>query len=219
MEKLFYMVKFKLNVPVIGILRGIERNFFSRVMEASFQSGLESIEVTMNTEGALHMVAENRSRVPQGGLLGMGTIRNQEEAKNAINAGSMFLVTPNYDAQVIEYADSRGIPVIAGALTPTEVYAAWRSGAAMVKVFPCQAMGGPQYIKDIRGPFDHIPMVAVGGVTTENLTAYITAGAQAVGVSSSLFGQSALAEKNIDLLTVNVKNFIKNYLEIKQKLD
>jgi len=89
----------------------------------------------------------------------------------------------------------------------------------MVKVFPCQAMGGPQYIKDIRGPFDHIPMVAVGGVTTENLTAYITAGAQAVGVSSSLFGQSALAEKNIDLLTVNVKNFIKNYLEIKQKLD
>lgn len=213
------MVKMKLNVPVIGILRGIERSFFSSVMEASFQSGLESIEVTMNTEGALDMVAENRSRVPQGGLLGMGTIRNQEEAKNAINAGSMFLVTPNYDAQVIEYADSRGIPVIAGALTPTEVYAAWRSGAAMVKVFPCQAMGGPQYIKDLRGPFDHVPLVAVGGISTKNLTAYITAGAQAVGVSSSLFGQSALAEKNIDLLTVNVKNFIKNYLEIRQKLD
>lgn len=85
------MVKMKLNVPVIGILRGIERSFFSSVMEASFQSGLESIEVTMNTEGALDMVAENRSRVPQGGLLGMGTIRNQEEAKMRLMQAPCFL--------------------------------------------------------------------------------------------------------------------------------
>jgi 2-dehydro-3-deoxyphosphogluconate aldolase / (4S)-4-hydroxy-2-oxoglutarate aldolase len=213
------MVKLKLNVPVIGILRGVEASFFSSVMETSFQEGLESIEVTINTENALNMVATNRARVPQGKLLGMGTIRNREEAKNAINAGAMFLVTPNYDPEVIKYANSHRIPVIAGALTPTEIYAAWRSGAAMIKVFPCQAMGGAQYIKDLRGPFDQIPLVAVGGVTAENLPAYISAGVQAVGVSSSLFGRSALAEKNIALLAVNVKNFIKNYLELKQKLD
>jgi len=195
-------------MPVIGILRGVEADFFCQVMAISFAAGLQAIEITMNTEGAVEMVSENRALVPKGKLLGMGTIRNLEEARRAIDAGAMFLVAPNFDSSVIEYAVSQQVPIIAGALTPTEVYAAWSAGAAMIKVFPCQAMGGASYIRDLRGPFDHIPLVAVGGVDQENIGEYFQAGAQAIGVSSALFGRQALADQNIAMLSQNVKKFI-----------
>ena len=202
------MKTINLSMPVIGILRGVEADFFCQVMAISFAAGLQAIEITMNTEGAVEMVSENRALVPKGKLLGMGTIRNLEEARRAIDAGAMFLVAPNFDSSVIEYAVSQQVPIIAGALTPTEVYAAWSAGAAMIKVFPCQAMGGASYIRDLRGPFDHIPLVAVGGVDQENIGEYFQAGAQAIGVSSALFGRQALADQNIAMLSQNVKKFI-----------
>jgi len=198
----------KLEVPVIGILRGVAGDFFGEVMQISFAAGLTAMEVTMNTAGAEEIVRQYRHAVPDGRLLGMGTIRNREEATRAVAAGAMFLVTPNLDLGVIAYAKKEGIPIVAGALTPTEVYAAWAAGADLVKVFPCGAMGGPQYIKDLLGPFDHIRLAAVGGVSLANLAEYFEAGAAAVGVSSSLFGGKALREKNLDQIGQNVKNFI-----------
>ena len=198
----------ELEVPVIGILRGVEGDFFGEVMQISFAAGLMAMEVTMNTPGAEEIVAEYRPAVPEGKLLGMGTIRNLEEARRGVGAGAMFLVTPNTDTKVIEYAKKEGVPIVAGALTPTEVYAAWSAGADLIKVFPCGAMGGPQYLKDLLGPFDHLRLVAVGGVSLANLAEYFTAGAAAVGVSTSLFGSKALREKNLDQIGHNVKNFI-----------
>lgn len=198
----------ELEVPVIGILRGVEGDFFGEVMQISFAAGLTAMEVTMNTPGAEKIVAEYRSAVPEGKLLGMGTIRNLEEARRCVGAGAMFLVTPNTDTKVIEYAKKEGIPIVAGALTPTEVYAAWSAGADLIKVFPCGAMGGPQYIKDLLGPFDHLRLVAVGGVSLANLAEYFGAGAVAVGVSTTLFGSKALREKNLDQIGHNVKIFI-----------
>ncbi len=194
--------------PVIGILRGVDAEFFAQILKVSFHAGLQAIEVTMNTRNALDMVRENRPLLPAGKYLGMGTICNVIEAKKAIDAGAMFLVTPNLDDEVIHYGRQRQVPVVAGALTPTEVYAARAAGAAMIKVFPCQSMGGPQYIKELRGPFDHIPLVAVGGVDSDNLSEYFQAGVQAVGVSTALFGREALKEKNINKLTQSVKDFI-----------
>ena len=200
----------ELNIPVIGILRGVGGDFFGEVMQISFAAGLTAMEVTMNTPGAEEIVREYRSAVPSGKLLGMGTIRNLDEARRAVAAGAMFLVTPNLDLRVIEYAKAEGIPVVAGALTPTEVYAAWAAGADLVKVFPCGAMGGAQYIKDLLGPFDHIRLAAVGGVSLANLPEYFAAGAAAVGVSTSLFGSKALREKNLEQIGHNVKNFIEH---------
>jgi len=127
----------KLDVPVVGILRGVESAFFKDIMDTSFASGLQAIEITMNTEDALRIVSSNIPTVPPGKLLGMGTIRDIEEVKKAVDAGAMFLVTPNTDTAVIEYARAKSVPVISGALTPTEVYTAWSAGAEMVKVFPC----------------------------------------------------------------------------------
>ncbi|MBA3003468.1 MAG: bifunctional 4-hydroxy-2-oxoglutarate aldolase/2-dehydro-3-deoxy-phosphogluconate aldolase [Desulfurivibrio sp.] len=200
----------KLEVPVIGILRGISGDFFGEVMQISFLAGLKAIEITMNTPDAENIVREYRSAVPEGKVLGMGTIRNLEEARRAVDAGAMFLVTPNLDTRVIKYAKDEGIPIVAGALTPTEVYTAWSAGADMVKVFPCGAMGGPKYINDLLGPFDHLRLAAVGGVNLANLEEYFTAGAAAVGVSSSLFGDKALREKNLDQIRQNVKKFIEH---------
>lgn len=197
----------QLDIPVIGILRGVEASFFADLMAASFDSGLQAIEVTMNTAGAEEIIAACRPAVPQGKLLGMGTIRNLQEAERAVAAGAMFLVSPNFDPAVIAYAKNHQVPIVAGALTPTEVYAAWAAGAAMVKVFPCSTLG-PGYIKELLGPFDHIPLVAVGGVTIDNLAEYFAAGAKAVGVSSSLFGREALKQQNLTHINLNVKNFI-----------
>ncbi|MFH1021747.1 MAG: bifunctional 4-hydroxy-2-oxoglutarate aldolase/2-dehydro-3-deoxy-phosphogluconate aldolase [Pseudomonadota bacterium] len=208
----------ELKVPVIGILRGVEGDFFGEVMQISFAAGLTAMEVTMNTPGAEEIVREYRSAVPAGKLLGMGTIRTLEEARRGVAAGAMFLVTPNLDLGVIEYAKAEGIPIVAGALTPTEVYAAWSAGADLIKVFPCGAMGGPRYLKDLLGPFDHLKLVAVGGVSLANLAEYFEAGAAAVGVSSSLFGGKALREKNLTQIGENVKNFIEHCRKTKDRV-
>ena len=208
----------KLEIPVIGILRGVEGDFFGEVMQISFAAGLTAMEVTMNTPEAEEIVREYRPAVPSGKLLGMGTIRNLAEARRAVAAGAMFLVTPNLDLGVIKYAKAEGIPIVAGALTPTEVYAAWSAGADLVKVFPCGAMGGPQYIKNLLGPFDHLRLAAVGGVSLANLPEYFAAGAAAVGVSTSLFGTKALREKDLGQIGQNVKNFIEHCPSAKDRV-
>lgn len=197
-----------LHIPVIAILRGVEKEFFKDIAQASFSVGLQAIEVTMNTPDVEKILNESVAQAPKGRLIGAGTVRTRQEAEKAIGSGAMFLVTPNFNEEVITYSQSQNVPVVAGALTPTEVYNAWQAGAEMVKVFPCQAMGGPQYISELLGPFDSLPLVAVGGVNRENIDAYFQAGAKAVGVSSALFGKKALEEKNINQLTKNVKNFI-----------
>ena len=202
------MTSLRLATPVIGILRGVDQDFFGEIMQASFAMGLEAIEVTMNTAGAERIVARHRGLVPAGKYLGMGTVRNLDEAERAVAAGAMFLVTPNFDPAVIGFARSQKVPVIVGALTPTEVYSAWAAGADMIKIFPCGALGGARYIRDLRGPFDQVKLVAVGGVTLENAPEYFAAGAAGVGVSSSLFGREALMSRDIDSLSENVEKFL-----------
>lgn len=197
----------QLDVPVIGILRGVDGEFFRALMPAAFGAGLTTLEITMNTPGAAEIVARCRPEVPPGKLLGMGTICNVAEAETAISAGAMFLVTPNTDTKVIEFAKGRGVPVIAGAFTPTEIYAAWSAGADLIKVFPCGVVG-PDYIRELRGPFDQIPLVAVGGVNINNIGAFLAAGAVGVGLGNSLFGKAALAERNLTGLTENIRRFL-----------
>jgi 2-dehydro-3-deoxyphosphogluconate aldolase/(4S)-4-hydroxy-2-oxoglutarate aldolase len=205
----------KLDVPVIGILRGVDSAFFHSVMDASFASGLQALEITMNTDQALEIISSNRTSVPSGKLLGMGTVCNISEAERAVESGAMFLVTPNTNIEVIEYAKSKSVPVISGALTPTEVYTAWSAGADMVKVFPCRPFG-PGYIRELRGPYDLIPLVAVGGVDLDNIRDYFAAGASAVGASTSLFGRKALIERDLEGIARNVKKFIALCPDIKK---
>jgi 2-dehydro-3-deoxyphosphogluconate aldolase/(4S)-4-hydroxy-2-oxoglutarate aldolase len=206
-------VSLQFEVPVVGILRGIEASFFREVMDVSFGAGLQFLEITMNTEGAAGIVRRCRPEVGGGKWLGMGTVRNLEEARLAVDAGAMFIVTPNTDPGVIEFCRAENVPVIAGAFTPTEVYRAWAAGAAMVKVFPCGVVG-PGYIRELRGPFEQIPLVAVGGVNLSNLGDYFKAGAAGVGVSSALFGKDALARQDMKEISANVGEFVRVLMEI-----
>ncbi len=199
-----------LKIPIIGIVRGIPALFFKELMTTSFSLGLQAIEITMNTADAEEIVSTCRPLVPQGHLLGMGTICNVQEAKRAIDAGAMFLVTPNLNIEIIKLAQDHDIPVVAGALTPTEVYTAWHAGADLIKIFPCRSMGGARYIRDLLGPFNGAPLVPVGGVDAESLKDYFAAGATAVGVGPALFGKQALAQQDIQAVQFNIKNFINN---------
>jgi len=200
----------KLEIPVIGILRGIAAEKFSPLMQAAFSAGLQAIEVTMNTPGAPEVIGANKEQVPAEKYLGLGTVCSLPAARTAYEAGAMFFVTPNVDPAVIEFGCNKNIPVIAGALTPTEVYRAWEAGAAMVKVFPCRSLGGPAYIRELCGPFDQIPLVAVGGVTIENVREHLRAGAAAVGVGISLFGADAVKEGDWPAVRNNVERFIQH---------
>ncbi len=195
----------KLDVPVIGILRGIEADFFPHLLDAAFRAGLQAIEVTMNTPGCTEMIGNSRHLVPEGRFLGIGTVRNLREAQLAISAGAMFLVSPNTDIDVITYAREQQVPIVAGAYTPTEVYLAWSSGAEMVKVFPCP---GPGYIKELLGPMDDVRLVAVGGVRHEDIAEYLDAGAEAVGVGNSLFGADALRDRDAAAVFQHVSAYL-----------
>lgn len=197
----------ELKVPVIGILRGVDADNFGTIMKASFDAGLEALEITMNTPGAEDILVKYREHIPEGKLLGAGTIRNIEEAKLAEGAGAMFFVTPNLDTKVIEFAMSKDIPIITGALTPTEVYTGWTAGATMIKIFPCSSLG-PTYIKDILGPFEDVKLVAVGGVSSGNVSEYFAAGACAVGVGSSLFWANAITDPDSSSISQNVSSFL-----------
>ena len=206
------------SVPVIGILRGVEAGFFGEIMEVSFAAGLLAMEVTMNTRGAEGIIEQYRDQVPPGRYLGVGTVCTVEDARRAIGCGAMFLVSPNFEPRVIAYARSAGVPMVAGALTPTEVHGAWSAGADMIKVFPCQALGGARYIRDLRGPFDSLPLVAVGGVSLDTLDDYFAAGVSGVGVSTALFGKVALQERDAPAIGRNVKTFIDHCRKAQDRL-
>jgi len=197
----------QLSARVIGILRGVSEREFPFIMEAAFEAGLDAIEVTTNTPGAAGIVSANLRRVPPGKWLGMGTVRKEEEAQQAIDAGAMFLVSPNVNEAVIQKARQARLPMIAGAFTPTEVYNAWAAGAGQVKVFPANRFG-PNYLRDLKGPYDHIPLVAVGGVTVDNVADYFSAGASAVAATSALFGRDALRSVDLEALRNNIYRFL-----------
>jgi 2-dehydro-3-deoxyphosphogluconate aldolase / (4S)-4-hydroxy-2-oxoglutarate aldolase len=149
--------------------------------------GIRCIEVTMNTPGAIDCIAAAAVRFRDRGVLfGAGTVLDAASCRDAISAGAQFIVTPVVSQAVIAVAAEKGVPVCCGALTPTEIYAAWQAGTDMVKVFPAGAAGGPDYIRAIRGPLGTIPLVAVGGVRKENAAEYFRAGAAAVAVGGQL---------------------------------
>jgi len=163
-------------VRLIAIVRLSTPDNVARVCQELVDAGLPGVEVTLNTPGALEAIAA------LGGAVGAGTVRTAAQARDAQNAGAAFLVTPTVAPEVIRAAS---VPVICGALTPTEIDLASASGAAYVKVFPASAMG-PGYVKEVLAPMPELKLIPTGGVTLAHVAAYAAAGAVGVGVGSSL---------------------------------
>lgn len=170
---------------LIAIVRGLALEHAHSAAQALESGGIRLLEVTLNTPDALKILSSWRASFPQMSI-GAGTVVTLEDARLALEAGAQFLVTPNLDEAVIHHALERGIPIFPGALTPSEIVRAYRAGATAVKVFPVGALGGPQYIQEVRAPLGHIPLVAVGGVNAQNARAYLNAGCVGLGVGSSL---------------------------------
>ena len=151
---------------------------------ALIDAGVRFIEVTIDSPAAVPFL-ESAAKNFKGGQFGAGTVTVPELAQKAIRAGARFLVTPNFNPEVISVARSHQVPIFAGAMTPTEIFAAYEAGAEVIKVFPAATLGSA-YFKELRGPFPEIPLMATGGVTVSNAPDFFAAGATALGVGSSL---------------------------------
>ncbi|MFI6515772.1 bifunctional 4-hydroxy-2-oxoglutarate aldolase/2-dehydro-3-deoxy-phosphogluconate aldolase [Spirillospora sp. NPDC050679] len=172
----------------IAILRGPHDRHLVPAARVLLEAGLP-LELPLTTPGALRAIETL-------GTVGAGTVLTEAQARDAVNAGARFLVTPSVSLDVIAYGVARGVPVYAGALTPTEIVTAHQAGAAYVKLFPA-SLGGPAYLAALRQPFPDIAFVPVGGVGPEEARAYLAAGAAAVGVGSPLVGD-ALTSGDLD---------------------
>lgn len=152
--------------------------------------GVRCIEVALTTPGALDVIEEVATAGLGGAVIGAGTVVTRQQAADAIAAGATYLLSPLFAPAVVEFGIGRGVPVIPGAATPTEIAAAWDTGCAAVKVFPAATLGGPAFIKSVREPLPDIALVPTGGVTEGDAAQYLAAGAVAVGVGSPLTGSS-----------------------------
>ncbi|HEY6340651.1 MAG TPA: bifunctional 4-hydroxy-2-oxoglutarate aldolase/2-dehydro-3-deoxy-phosphogluconate aldolase [Bryobacteraceae bacterium] len=159
-------------------------------VEAVAESGIPVAEVTMTTPGAIDAIHELAWKYPDL-IVGAGTVLDTEMAQRCLDAGARFLTSPGLDLEVVEFARKQGVVVFPGALTPTEMMAAWKAGADFVKVFPCAPMGGVSYIRTLKTPFPDVPLIASGGVGQQTAADFFRAGVVAIGVGRDLISPEA----------------------------
>jgi 2-dehydro-3-deoxyphosphogluconate aldolase / (4S)-4-hydroxy-2-oxoglutarate aldolase len=180
-----------------------------RIVDIGIASGgVLIVEITMTVPGALDVISELVRSMGKELVVGAGTVLDVDSAKRCIDAGAEFLVSPGLDVEVVKLANKQGMLMMAGALTPTEVIMAWKAGADFVKVFPCGNVGGPKYIKALKGPLPQVPMVPTGGVNLQTAAEFIKAGASALGIGSELVSASALASGNVGEITAGAKQYV-----------
>lgn len=174
---------------LVGIVRGNDGGAAAQAALAAMEEGFQYVEIALTTPNALEAIREVRAAATAGCLVGAGTVLSQSDVEHVAAAGAQFIVTPSLAPSISEAA-AAGIPVLAGALTPSEAYEAMERGATAIKLFPA-SIGGPGYLKAVRDPFPDIPFIAVGGVGLDEATGYWEAGAIAVGLGGPLFGTAA----------------------------
>jgi 2-dehydro-3-deoxyphosphogluconate aldolase/(4S)-4-hydroxy-2-oxoglutarate aldolase len=193
---------------IIAIIRGVEDKHMSSVAKALYQGGLTVMEVTLNTPGALAIIKRLQEEFGETMYIGAGTVLDLEDAQNAVEAGAAFLVTPNIDEEVIRFASEAGIPIFPGAMTPTEIVRAWKAGATAVKVFPSASLG-ITYIKELMGPLNHIPLIAVGGVNEGNISEFLGIGCYGLGIGGSLINLKEIEAGNYGWITEKAASLLK----------
>ena len=201
--------------PAIAVIRtdNIEQGI--NMAKAVAAGGMNIIEITWNSHNPGEIIQQLKQDLPEC-TIGTGTILTLEELKEAIASGIQFCFTPHVNQTLIKTAINHDIPIIPGALSPTEIITAWQAGASCVKVFPVQAIGGIAYIQGLQGPLGSIPLVPTGGVTLDNAAYFIEAGAIAVGLSSQLFPRHALDDQEWDIITQQAQFLMQRLSEFQQ---
>ena len=176
-------------------------------IRAVVAGGITAVEITFTLPGATAVIRRVKHELGDGVLLGAGTVLTPEEAEDAVDAGARYLIAPNTDEKVIGAAKRLGAVIIPGAFTPTEIVRAWDLGADAIKVFPA-SVGGPPYIRALRAPLPHIPLIPTGGVDERTVGEFFRAGAFAVGVGGALFDRKRLQAKDYAGMTEVAKRFM-----------
>ncbi len=192
---------------LVAIVRAPSADEALQVVEAIHAGGVGVIEVTMTVPGAVALLEALSKKIGGKVLLGAGTVLDPETARACILAGAEFLVSPNLNREVIEVTRRYSKVSIPAGLTPTEVVGAWESGADFVKVFPCGAVGGADYIKALKAPLPLVDMIPTGGVSLENVASFFRAGAAAVAVGGELVDKKAVEAKKWDVIAANARKF------------
>jgi 2-dehydro-3-deoxyphosphogluconate aldolase / (4S)-4-hydroxy-2-oxoglutarate aldolase len=191
-------------LPAIRLASAEDAEF---AVEAIFAGGLPVAEVTMTIPGACAVIEKLASKHPDL-IIGAGTVVNMETARRCLDAGSRFLSSPNLNLAVVDIARKHDVVVFPGALTPTEIVTAWEAGSDFVKVFPCSALGGADYIRALRAPLPQIPLIASGGVTEQTAGDFIVAGSSAVGIGRDLVSIEAIRRRKPEWFVELVRRFL-----------
>jgi 2-dehydro-3-deoxyphosphogluconate aldolase/(4S)-4-hydroxy-2-oxoglutarate aldolase len=200
-------------IPVIRVSSAPEAIL---VADAIKEAKCSLIEITMSVPGAIDVIKELAQKYGDEMIMGAGTVLDPETGRTALLAGAQFIVTPTLNLDLIQLAHRYSAVIIPGALTPTEILTAWNAGADMVKVFPAAQVGGPEYIKALKGPLPQVLLVPTGGVTLKNAGAFIKAGATALGVGGELVDKKAIKEKRFHVITENTLAFFKAIREARE---
>lgn len=194
-------------VGLLAVIRGPSPQLTIQMVDALVAGGVFGIEITYSTPNAAEVVKSLDEKYGEKILLGMGTLTETRQVAEAVGAGARFLVSPHLDETLALAMTSSGLLVMIGALTPTEVVRAHQLGSDVVKLFP-GSLGGPAYMKALRGPFPHIPMMPTGGVSQDNIAEWLAAGAVAVGAGSNLCPTNLAKEGRFEEITAIAKTFV-----------
>ena len=193
---------------VVPVIRAPSAADALAAVEAMRAGGIDIVELTMTVPSAIQVIEKVVERYGDSIVVGAGTVLDAETARACLLAGAMFVVSPALDVPTIQVCRTYGVPVIPGALTPTEVVHAWRAGADVVKVFPCGAVGGASYIKALRAPLPQIELMPTGGVTVATVGDFIAAGACAVGAGADLVDIARLRQGDHAGVTANARSYV-----------
>ena len=195
-------------IGIVPVVRASSADDAALAAEAVCEGGIPIVEITMTVPGAVEVIRELVKKKLSGVLIGAGTVLDVEAARKCADAGAQFLVSPSLDVKTIEFAVSKGIFIMAGALTPTEVLTAWRAGSNYVKVFPCSSVGGAKYIRALKGPFPQIPLVPTGGVNLNTAAEFLEAGSIALGIGGELVQAAALKARQPQVIVETARQFL-----------
>lgn len=195
-------------VGIVPVVRAATVGDAIRAVEAVASGGIPIAEITMTVPHAISVIHQVASLSSGSLLVGAGTITTAEQAKLSIDAGAQFIVSPGLSIPVLSVAQACGVLAIPGALTPTELMHAQENGAKLVKIFPCQSVGGPKYLRALKGPFPQAALIPTGGVTASNAAEFIAAGAFALGVGGELVNPAALRDGNLAQITAAARELV-----------
>ncbi|MGD0940031.1 MAG: bifunctional 4-hydroxy-2-oxoglutarate aldolase/2-dehydro-3-deoxy-phosphogluconate aldolase [Terracidiphilus sp.] len=182
---------------ILPSVRVTSRELARFAAETVYAAGIPVVEITLTTPGALDVIDDLARRYPDMAV-GAGTVLDEEAARSCVDAGARFLTSPGFIPEVTAFANLVDVVVLPGALTPTEIIAAWKAGADLVKIFPTGHIGGIQYVRALKVPLPQIPLIATGGVNQLTAFDFIQAGASAIGLGGELFPKEALHFRQAD---------------------